>query len=52
MNFGDERLKTKVEKSTLLTYTLVCVELEHLMIETSLISEMLASEMGEYCMCS
>ena len=44
----DERLKTKVEESTLLGYTLLCVELEHLKIETRLIDEMFASEMGEY----
>ena len=44
----DERLKTKVEESTLLGYTLLCVELEHLKIETRLINETLVSEMGEY----
>ena len=44
----DERLKTKVEESTRLTCTLLCAELEHLKIETRLIGEMLASEMGEY----
>ena len=44
----DERLKTKVEESTGLTYTLLCAELEHLKIETRLIDEMFASEMGEY----
>jgi hypothetical protein len=44
----DERLKTKVEESTRLTCTLLCSELEHLKIETRLMSEMLASEMGEY----
>ena len=32
----DERLKTKVEESTRLTSTLLCVELEHLKIETRL----------------
>ena len=44
----DERLKTKVEESTRLTCTLLCVELEHLKIETRLIGEMIVSEMGEY----
>ena len=44
----DERLKTKVEESTRLACTLLCVELEHLKIETRLIDEMFASEMGEY----
>ena len=44
----DERLKTKVEVSTRLACTLLSVELEHLKIETRLIGEMLASEMGEY----
>ena len=32
----DERLKTKVEKSTRLACTLLCAELEHLKIETRL----------------
>ena len=44
----DERLKTKSEKSTHLTYTVLLGELEHLKIETSLIDEMFASVMGEY----
>ena len=44
----DEGLKTKVEESTRLACTLLCAELEHLKIETRLIDEMLASEMGEY----
>ena len=44
----DERLKTKVEESTRLACTLLCAELEHLKIETRLIDEMFASEMGEY----
>ena len=49
MNFGgDERLKTIVEESTRLTYTRLVAELEHLKIETRLIDEMFASEMGEY----
>ena len=41
----DERLKTKDEESTRLTYTQLVSELE---IETRLIDEMFASEMGEY----
>ena len=44
----DERLKTRVEESTRLACTRFVVELEHLKIETRLIGEMLASEMGEY----
>ena len=44
----DERLKTKVEESTRLVYTLLYTELEHLKIETRVIDEMFASEMGEY----
>ncbi len=44
----DERLKTKNEKSTYLTYTGLFGELEHLKIKTSLIDEMFASVMGEY----
>jgi hypothetical protein len=44
----DERLKTKVEESTCLTYTGFLVELEHLKIKTTLIDEMFASVMGEY----
>ena len=35
----DERLKTKVEESTVLAYTGLLVELEHLKIETTLIDE-------------
>jgi hypothetical protein len=42
----DKRLKTKVEESTLLTYTGLFGELEHLKIETRLIDEMFASVMG------
>ena len=52
-NFGpiyecrfDERLKTKVEESTRLTYTGLG-ELEHLKIKTRLIDEMFTSVMGE-----
>ena len=44
----DERLKTKDEESTRLTYTGLLEELEHLRIETRLIDEMFASVMGEY----
>ena len=43
----DERLKTKAEKSTLLAYTELLGELEHLKIETRLIDEKFASVMGE-----
>ena len=48
MSSRTKRIKTKVEESTLLTCTLLCVELEQLKIETRLIDEMFASEMGEY----
>jgi hypothetical protein len=44
----DERLKSKSEKSTRLTYTGFLGELEHLKIETRLIDEMFLSVMGEY----
>jgi hypothetical protein len=43
----DERLKTKLEESTL-GWTLLSAELEHLKIETRLTDETPASEMGEY----
>jgi hypothetical protein len=43
-----EILKTKAEKSTLLAYTGLFWELEHLKIKTRKIDEMLASVMGEY----
>ena len=43
----DERLKTKVEESTRLTYTGLLGELEHPKIETRLIDEKFASVMGE-----
>ncbi len=43
----DERLKTKVEGSTLLVYTGLCGGLEHLKIETRLIDEKFASVNGE-----
>jgi predicted HAD superfamily hydrolase len=42
---GDERLKTKAEESTRLTYTGLLGELEHLKIR--LIDEKFASVMGE-----
>ncbi len=44
----DERLKTKDEESTSLTYTVFLGELEYLKIKTRLIDEMFASVMGEY----
>jgi hypothetical protein len=44
----DERLKTKAEKSTRLTYTGLFWDLEQLKIKTSLIDGMFASVMGEY----
>ena len=44
----DERLKTKDEESTCLSYTVLLGELEYLKIETRLIDEMFASVMGEY----
>ena len=44
----DERLKTKAEESTGLTYTGFLGELEHLKIETRLIDQKFASVMGEY----
>ena len=43
-----ERLKTKPEESTLLTYTGLLGELEHLKIKTRLEDEKFASVMGEY----
>jgi hypothetical protein len=46
----DERLKTKAEESTRLTYTGLLGELEHLKIETRLIDERFASVMGEMCL--
>jgi hypothetical protein len=44
----DERLKSKTEKSTSLTYTGLIGELEHLKIKTRFIDEMFVSVMGEY----
>ena len=43
----DQRLKTKSETSTLLTYTGLCGGLTHLWVETRLIKERFASVMGE-----
>jgi len=43
----DERLKTKTEEFTRLTYTGLVVELEHLKIKTRLTDEKFASVMGE-----
>jgi hypothetical protein len=43
----DERLKTKSEKSTRLSYTGFLGELELLKIETRFIDEMFVSVMGE-----
>jgi hypothetical protein len=44
----DERLKTKVEESTRLTYTCLHGELEHLKLKTRLMSAKFVSVMGEY----
>ncbi len=43
----DERLRTKPEESTRLTYTGLIGELEHLKIRTRLINEKFTSVMGE-----
>ncbi len=43
----DERLQTKTKEFTLLPYTGLVLELEHLKIETRLISERFANAMGE-----
>jgi hypothetical protein len=43
----DERLKTKAEESTRLTYTGLLGELEHLKTKTRLIDEKFVSVMGE-----
>ncbi len=40
--------KTKTKEITLLTYTGLVVELEHLKIETRLIDEKFVNTMGEY----
>ena len=42
----DERLQTKTKEFTLLVYTGLVVELEHLKIETRLTNETPVSEMG------
>jgi hypothetical protein len=47
----DERLKTKAEESTRLSYTGLLGELEHLKIKTRSIDEMFPSVMGEYRWC-
>ncbi len=44
----DERLQTKTKEFTRLPYTGLVLELEHLKIETRLISERFANVMGEY----
>ena len=44
----DERLQTTTKEFTLLAYTGLVVELEHLKIETRLIDEKFANAMGEY----
>ena len=43
----DERLQTKTKEFTRLPYTGLVLELEHLKIETRLISERFANGMGE-----
>jgi hypothetical protein len=43
----DERLNTKAEESTRLTYTVLIEELEHLKIKTRLVDEEFVSVMGE-----
>jgi hypothetical protein len=44
----EKRLQTKTKKFTLLTYTGLVVELEHLKIETTSIDEKFVNTMGEY----
>jgi hypothetical protein len=44
----DERLQSKTKEFTILTYTGLVVELEHLQIETRLINEKFTKAMGEY----
>ncbi len=44
----DERLQSKTKEFTVLGYTGLVVELEHLKIETRLINEKFANAMGEY----
>ncbi len=43
----DERIQTKTKEFTLLPYTGLVLELEHLKIETRLMSERFADAMGE-----
>ena len=43
----DERLQTKTKEFTLLSYTGLVVELEHLKIKTRLIDKKFANAMGE-----
>ena len=43
-----ERLQSKTKEFTRLAYTGLVVELEHLKIETRLIDEKFANELGEY----
>ena len=43
----DERLQTKTKRFTRLPYTVLVLELEHLKIETRLISERFANAIGE-----
>jgi hypothetical protein len=44
----DERRQSKIKEFTLLVYTGLVVELEHLKMETRLINEKFANAMGEY----
>jgi hypothetical protein len=44
----DERLQTKSKEFTLLPYTGLVLELEHLKIETRLINESFANAMGDF----
>ena len=44
----DERLQTKTKEITLLVYTGLSVELEHIKIETRLIDTKFVNVMGEY----
>ncbi len=45
--FNFERLQTKTKEFTRLSYTELVLELEHLKIETRLITEMFSNVMGE-----
>ncbi len=44
----DERLPSKTKEFTLLTYTGLVVELEHLKIETMIINEKFVNTMGDH----